>query len=148
MWATFKVVTLFDPVEPLLSFAWFKLRPRMVAPAMASTATPPIIHVFYSYSVLLFLFSLFCCSFTNPFDSFFINVTWNGTIGTDDQACRSCFCDDAFGFCLDRSLVSCVEKTILPFSKPPRTVRPPKISRPSARLMPSGPTAQLMTWAG
>ncbi len=33
-------------------------------------------------------------------------------------------------------------------SNPPRTVRPLKISRPSLRVIPSGPTAQLKTWAG
>ncbi len=84
---------------------------------------------------------------TNPFDSFFINVTWNRTIGAIDQACGSSFCDDAFGF-LNRSLISCVEKTIFAIFKTTKNRTSTEAKCPSARLMPSGPTAQLMTWAG
>lgn len=82
--------------------------------------------------LLLFHFLLFLLQLhTNPFDSCSHHCHgWYNR--TNDQACGSSFCDDAFGFCLDRSLISCVKKSIFPFSKPPRTVRPPKISRPSA----------------
>lgn len=53
------------------------------------------------------------------------------TIGTDDQAC-GWFCDDAFGFCLNRSCLSHNNRRpFCHFPKPPRTITSPKISRPS-----------------